>query len=366
MKWSWKLGAIGGIGVYLHATFLLLLAWVGFEHYAAGAGWGGVAIGVSFILLIFGCVLLHELGHALAARRYGIRTRDITLLPIGGVARLERMPEKPSEELVVALAGPAVNLLIAAALYAWLALTQSIEPVRQVRIATGNLPERLLAVNLILVFFNLLPAFPMDGGRVVRALFATRLDYVRATHIAATIGQVMAFGFGLAGLLTGNFILLFIALFVWIGAAGEASMVDMKAALGGIPVAHAMLTEFHALTPDQPLSRATNLILSGTQTDFPVLEDGRIAGVLTRQQLLVALAQQGEGLTVGEAMSREFTVVHPSDMLDQAFRALESCECRSMPVEHEGRLVGLLTTDNIGEFVMIQSALRRAHARLRD
>src|SRR5512133_183850 len=221
MKWQWKLGKFAGIDVYVHATFLLLIGWVGYSHWLEHHNWGEVLSGILFILALFLCVVLHEYGHALTARKYGIKTRDITLYPIGGVARLERMPDKPIEELWVALMGPAVNVVIAAALFAYLFVTNSLVPVNELTVASGSFLVRLMAVNISLVLFNLIPAFPMDGGRVLRALLAMRMEYVRATQVAANIGQGMAFLLGFIGLF-GNPFLLFIALFVWIGASQEA------------------------------------------------------------------------------------------------------------------------------------------------
>ena len=231
MKWSWKLGEFRGIAVYMHATFLILIAFVVVSHWSAGHSLLKTLEGVGFILALFACVVLHEFGHALMAARYGIKTRDITLLPIGGLARLERMPEEPLQELWVALAGPAVNVVIAAALFVWLKFTASFAPLEQLTVTSGPFLDRLMVVNVVLVIFNMLPAFPMDGGRVLRALLATRMEYTVATQIAASTGQAMALLFGLAGFFLNPF-LLFIALFVWIGAAQEASMVTMKAAGG--------------------------------------------------------------------------------------------------------------------------------------
>jgi Zn-dependent protease len=218
MKWSWKIGEFRGIGVYMHATFLILIGFIVLSHWSAGSSVGKTLEGVGFILALFACVVLHEFGHALMAARYGIKTRDITLLPIGGLARLERMPDKPLQELWVALAGPAVNVVIAAALFVLLQFTSAWAPLEQLSVASGPFLQRLMVVNVILVVFNMLPAFPMDGGRVLRALLATRLEYTRATQIAASIGQSMALVFGFLGFFYNPF-LMFIALFVWIGAA---------------------------------------------------------------------------------------------------------------------------------------------------
>jgi Zn-dependent protease len=359
MKWSWKLGEVAGIDVYMHATFVLLIGWVALSHWQEAHSLAVVVSGVAFILALFGCVLLHELGHALTAKRYGIRARDITLLPIGGVARLERMPDDPRQELWVALAGPAVNIVLAALLYGWLLATGTWDPLDQLSVTGGSFIGRLMVVNLFLAGFNMLPAFPMDGGRVVRALLATRMEYVRATQIAGSLGQGMAFLFGFIGLFANPF-LLFIALFVWIGAAQETSMVQMKSALGGIPVGRAMLTEFRILSPGDPLGQAVEMVLAGSQQDFPVVENGAVVGVLTREDLLVALAKQGQESPVSAVMRRDFQVADSSEMLEPVFLRLQSCDCRTLPVTRQGRLVGLVTMDNVGEFLMIQAALAEA------
>lgn len=356
MKWSWKLGRFAGIDVFVHATFFLLIGWIGLSHWLQARSLAAAAAGVAFILALFACVVLHEYGHALAARRFGIRTRDITLLPIGGLARLERMPEKPMQELWVALAGPAVNVAIAAALFVWLLGTGGLEPLASLGVAGGSFAERLLVANVFLVLFNLLPAFPMDGGRVLRAILATRMEYTRATQTAAGVGQGMAFLFGLVGLFANPF-LLFIALFVWIGAAQEASSAQMKHSLAGIPVARAMVTDFRTLEAGDPLSRAVELILRGSQQDFPVTSGGRVVGILTKADLLAALARRGEWQTVDDVMKREFQLVDSHDMLENALQRLQECSCHTMPVTHDGELVGLMTTDNLGEFMLIEAAL---------
>ena len=230
MRWSLKATRIAGIDVYIHFTFFLLLAWVAFIHWKQTGSIGATLVGVLFILSIFACVVFHELGHALAAKKYAIRTRDIILLPIGGVARLEKMPDKPVQELWVALAGPAVNVGIAAALAVYLYVSNSFSPVDQSTMTTAPFLERILSVNIFLVLFNMIPAFPMDGGRVLRALLAMRLAYTRATRISANLGQGIALLFGIFGLFY-NPLLLFIAFFVWIGAAQEARMTQMKSAI---------------------------------------------------------------------------------------------------------------------------------------
>lgn len=359
MKWQWKLGTFAGIDVYIHATFLLIIGWVGYSHWLENQNWGEVLAGIGFILTLFLCVILHEFGHALTARKYGIKTRDITIYPIGGVARLERMPEKPIEELWVALMGPAVNVVIAAGLFAYLFLTSSLIPLSELTVATGSFLERVMTVNILLVLFNLIPAFPMDGGRVLRALLAMRMDYVRATQIAANIGQGLALLFGFIGLF-GNPSLLFIAFFVWIGASQESSATQMKNAISGIPVGRAMLTDYKSLSPRDPLSRMAQLILAGSQHDFPVIDNDRVVGVVTRDDFLNALTRDGQNTAVSAVMKSGLPEVDSYEMVETALIRIQESGVPALPVTHAGQLVGIVTTENITEYLLIRSALRNA------
>jgi Zn-dependent protease/predicted transcriptional regulator len=356
--WSWKLARIAGIEVYVHATFFMVIAWIALVYWNQNGTLEAVIDGVGFILALFGCVLLHEFGHALTAARYGIRTRDITLLPIGGVARLERMPEVPVQELWVALAGPAVNVVIALMLFGWLQVSGNWESVDRVGVATGGFVERIMLANVYLVGFNLLPAFPMDGGRVLRALLATRMEYTLATSRAALVGQGMAIVFAFIGL-QGNPMLLFIAFFVWIGAGQEASMAQMKSALAGIPLRRAMLTHFRTLSPTDTLGDAVDLLLTGSQQDFPVVANGRIEGILTRSDLVKALTRSGRSASVAETMKRECPTAEASEMLETVLARVQGRDCHTVPVLDNGVLVGLVTMDNVGEFLMIHAAERK-------
>ncbi len=353
MKWSWKIARVAGIDVFMHATFLLLLAWVGISYYSAG-GLSYAIDGLFFIALLFGIVVLHELGHALTARRFGIATRDITLLPIGGLARLERMPEDPKQELLVALAGPAVNVALAV-LILFLAVPVHLTNLDGLSLVGSELFLKLFWVNIGLAVFNMLPAFPMDGGRVLRALLAIKMDYVRATEIAANVGQALAILFGFIGLFTNPF-LVFIALFVWMGAGQEASIVEMKAALRGVPISHLMITDFRILHPWEPLSRVVQLILSGWQQDFPVVNEDRVVGILTRSALLTALSGAESDQRVQDVMLSRFETADASEMAQPVFTRLQACDCRTLPVLQGGKLVGLVTAENLGEFLMIEKA----------
>jgi Zn-dependent protease len=356
MPWSWKLIRIAEIDVYVHATFFMLIAWIALIHWNQSQNLAAVIEGVAFILALFACVVLHEFGHALTAARYGIRTRDITLLPIGGVARLERMPDVPLQELWVALAGPAVNVVIAVVLFAWLQASGAWEAVEGIGVTTGAFAERVMVANVILAVFNLLPAFPMDGGRALRAVLATRMEYTRATQVAAMVGQGMAIFFAFIGLLS-NPMLIFIALFVWIGAGQEASVVQMKTALAGIPLRRAMLTHFRTLTPANTLGDAVDLLLTGSQQDFPVVANGRVEGMLTRSDLVKALPQRGRAALVADAM-RDCPIAQGSEMLETVLGRLQGRDCHTIPVVERGALIGLVTMDNVGEFLMIHAAER--------
>jgi len=359
MKGSWKIAEIAGIGVFLHWTFLILIVWVVGAHVFQGDTMAVAMEGVLFILAVFACIVAHELGHALTARRFGIRTQDITLLPIGGVARLERMPDEPSQELWVALAGPAVNVVIAVGLFVALDLLRGLSAIYspQLEVVGGDFLAKLMYVNLFLVVFNLLPAFPMDGGRVLRAFLAQWMDYVRATQVAATVGQVMAILFGVWGLLNQQVLIMFIALFVYLGAQQEAHMVQMRSVLRGVPVRNAMITRFRALSENDPLSLVVSELLSGYQTDFPVVEQDRIVGILTRSDLVTALAQRGQEARVGDVMRRDCGSVDAGEMLENTFQRMREGACGSLPVVQDGRLVGMVTLENVGEWMMVQSAL---------
>ncbi len=357
MRWSWKLGRIAGITIQVHWTFLILIVWVVLLHVSRGAGPGAAAAGVALVLAVFACVVLHELGHALTAKRFGIPTKDITLLPIGGVARLQRMPEDPGQELLVAAAGPAVNVVIAGVLWGVLALARATQPLSEFSVVSGNVPAQLLWINVMLVAFNLLPAFPMDGGRMLRALLAYRIDYVRATQIAASIGQGMAILFGFAGLF-GNPFLLLIAIFVYLGAQAEAQHVQVRAALAGVTVGDAMMTRFRTLPDSATLDDAVEELLAGSQQDFPVLAGDRVSGVLLRGDLVKALKERARSATVGSVARGDCRPLTEDEPLDGALVRMREGRCSALPVVRADRIVGLLSLENVGELLMVHSALR--------
>lgn len=352
---AWRVGRAFGITFQVHFLFPLILVWAGWSAYAHKQDVGQAVQAVWFVMLLFVVVVLHELGHALAARRYGIATKDITLLPIGGVARLERMPEKPEQELVIALAGPLVNVILILPLAAIVWMTN--EPMSLERTLAGEWTvwERLLVANVFLAVFNMIPAFPMDGGRVLRALLAMRLPYAQATNVAAGVGQTFAIFMGVVGLFINPFLLL-IAVFVWLGAAGEAARTRLKAALQGVPVRDVMVTEFQTIDAGEPVSSAVASLLNGYQDNFPVMEGGQFVGVLTRKDIVRALsANEGEQPVRGY-FTRQTATASLSDDLMEVLARLEECECHIMPVLSGGEMVGLVTPENLGEFLMLNSA----------
>jgi Zn-dependent protease/predicted transcriptional regulator len=359
MKWSWTIGRVAGIKLRVHATFLILLAWLALVDYRNTGTASGALLGLSFTLALFASVLLHELGHALAGRRVGVPTRDITLLPIGGVARLEHIPDKPKQELGIALAGPAVTALIVLVLALVLRLAGQPMILTPGAIARGNaggFVAQLMWLNVTLLVFNMLPAFPMDGGRVLRSLLALHRDYLQATEIAVRVGQAFALLFGVVGLFVNPFLML-IALFIWVSAAAESSALHERSTLSGVQVKRLMVGDIRTLTPGDTLDEALRQVLTGFQHDFPVVDSEKVVGVLTRSALLAGLAKSGPQSLVGASMDASFRTADPDEPVERALARLRECQCRTLPVLSGGRLCGVLTAENVAEFVMIDAAL---------
>ena len=357
MRWSYTIGRIRGTEVKVHVTFLLLLAWIAYSAYQeAGAA---AAIGETlFVVSFFICIVLHEFGHITMARRFGVRTPDVILLPIGGVARLERIPEEPTQELLIALAGPAVTVAIILVLYLVAVLTgQPLTFGDPFAVATG-FAVRLLDVNVWVLGFNLIPAFPLDGGRVLRALLAYRLGLARATRIAATIGQLFAVGLGVWALMHNESMIVLVAFFIFLGAGSEASAMATRIAGRGLQVSQMMVTEFHTIPVHATLSQAADLLLAGEQREFPVVDNlGRTEGILTRDNLIRGLSRQGPDGIVAEAMTQSAPTVPPTLGFQEALDRLRASGLPALPVVDErGALVGLLTMDNITDLLLVRRA----------
>lgn len=358
MKRSLKIGSVSGIGIFLHWTFLLLVAAIFAYFYIQGQSFGAAVSGMGLVLAVFFCVILHELGHALTAKRFGVPTRSITLYPIGGLARLERIPSEPMKEFWIAIGGPVVNIVIAVVLAGLLLVTGGTFGPGALEAPGQHLVASLMWINAVLAGFNLLPAFPMDGGRVLRSLLALRQDYAQATQTAANVGQAMAILFGLIGIVWFNPVLLFIALFVYVGAQQESKQAMYRAFTEGTPVRQAMVTRFATLAADDTLDDAVDELLAGTDHDFPVVENGQVVGLLRRKELIQSLSDHDRDTPVAEVADREFFTTEPGAPLDEVFQQMNAQSCSTVPVEQGDQLVGLLTLENVGELIMVSSALK--------
>jgi stage IV sporulation protein FB len=364
---SIKLLTVSGIEIRMHLTFPLILLWGALQFgLVLGLGLPGAAFGVLVTLLLFVIVVLHELGHSYAALGYKIPVQRIVLLPIGGVAELGRLPEDPRQELVVALAGPAVNFVLAVAL--WLAaqatpLGRALagDPLPQL-FTGGMLADPVAAVfqyvfsaNLAIGLFNLLPAFPLDGGRVLRALLAMRLTYPRATAVAVGIGQTMAWLLGLWGVLNGNFFLVILAIFIYMAGSQEGRMVQVKNVLASVRVRQAFARRAVVLMPYDPVSRAVELTLQSFQADFPVCDGGRVVGLVTAADVMQALQQHREHVPVAQVMRTEFPIASPLDSVYDVQQRMLELNLSAVPVVEDGVFVGMLTSRDISELYQMLS-----------
>jgi Zn-dependent protease/predicted transcriptional regulator len=356
MKWAILIGKISGIKLYIHWTFFILLGWIFIMNLNQGESWQQAAMGVVLVLSLFVCVVLHEFGHALVAKRYKYQTQSITLLPIGGIAQLAQLPEKPVQELWVALAGPAVNIVIAGIIYGILYLT-------------GNIPEHfdmnqfgktdflysLVIANLTLAVFNLIPAFPMDGGRVLRALLALKAERGKATRIAATVGQVLAVVFVLIGFYS-NIWLVLIGVFIFMGAGAEAAYERTRSAMAGLKVKDAMMTRFTILAPGDQVDKAVKLLLEGQDKEFLVGNGDRIEGVLSRTDIISGLSEFGGEAPVSSVMHKDYLKLKPDMALKDAFNSFATANTDMCPVYENDHLVGLLDKESINELLMIKES----------
>ena len=344
---SWKITEIAGIGIYIHWSFLVLPLLIAGSQLSAGSGVAVAVQSVVFVLTIFGCVVLHELGHALTARQFGIATHSITLLPIGGVANLDRIPRKPLHELLIALAGPAVNVAIAGVLLLLLVASGMVSIAFNTAAITNSFLLQLLLANIVLVLFNMLPAFPMDGGRVLRSLLATFMPFSKATNLAVIAGQIMAGLFVVVAIATQHWLLLLVAAFVFLAGRSEARMVESEAATEGWSVADAMRRQFHLVPAHITLEQAAQAVLFAPQDSFPVVEDDRLVGMLGKQQALLLLAQGRGHLSVREVMQKNVPALSMNSSLAESLARMETGHYTSMPVVNGGRLVGILSTSTL-------------------
>ena len=357
MKGSVKIGKFLGIDVFIHWTFLILIAWIVILQLRTNGDLSHILTAVGFILVLFLCVTLHEYGHALAARRYGIKTKHITLLPIGGIAMLEKMPEKPAQELVVALAGPLVNFVIAAVLFIY--LYASGQPLFDAQFTTlpsaDNFVQNLLKINLALAVFNLIPAFPMDGGRVLRAILALKLNRVLATRIAARTGQFIAILFVFWGLFSNPF-LVFIGIFIFLAAQAEATFTQTHSMLSNTSVSDVTMRNYTTLDENDTLQAATQELLNGQVSNFLVLKNSSVVGTLSKKNLIKGITEKGMAYPVKDFMDKNFFVLQPDMLLEDVYKRMIEENMKILPVYSNDKLIGAVDTENILEYVLIKNA----------
>jgi Zn-dependent protease/predicted transcriptional regulator len=360
MKGSFKLGNIAGIGVYIHWTFSLLIAYIIISNYLQGQNSGQIAWSLIFILSIFVTVFLHELGHALAAKRFHVKTKDITILPIGGVASLERIPEKPTEELIVAIAGPAVNIALAIITGLLINIPSMADLTVQLEsgVNQSNFFLNFFFVNIWLALFNLIPAFPMDGGRILRALLAMKYKRHIATNIAARIGQFLAIGFVFLGFFSNPF-LVFIGLFIFLGAQSEANYTQVQSMLTGYTVKDALMTDYKMIDKDETIKTAVQLLLNSQYKSFLVTGDNKPIGTLNRDEIIKALSEKGENEMISKVMNKDVIFLEANLPLAKAYQQIQQHPSTIMAVMESDKLVGALDTENILEFIMIKDAQER-------
>jgi Zn-dependent protease len=356
MTWSFRIGRFFGIDVFLHFTFLIMLVWIVGDAYVRTRSWAVALDRLVFWVLLFTIVVLHEYGHALTARLFGVKTRDIILLPIGGIARLESIPQKPWQELLIAVAGPMVNVVLAMLCTIWMIADGTLEALFKEALRPpiagnalqslleGSMAVRLLSVNITLIIFNMIPAFPMDGGRVLRSFLAMFLDYVQATWIAARIGQGVAIIFAILGF--WDPMLFLIAFFVWTGALQEAQFTSVRATLAGLTARQVMSTNFLSLNPFDTLELAAQHLTAIPQLAFPVLHGDALVGLMSRNEIATALANFGPARHISEVMRREVAVARPNDPLLNLLPQLQRAP-QALPVMDEERLIGLITLQEV-------------------
>jgi Zn-dependent protease/predicted transcriptional regulator len=356
MKNSLFIVKIAGIKIFIHWTFPIIIFWIIFSNLRMGLNAEQIIWSVVFILALFICVTLHELGHALAAKRYQIKTKDITLLPIGGVARLEKMPDKPMQELVVALAGPAVNFVIMIILIIFLRLTKLPTDFSVITtVSADNFLLSLAIINLWLAVFNLIPAFPMDGGRVLRALLSLRLNRISATKIAANIGQALAVVFVFLGFFNNPF-LLFIGIFIFLGATIEYEQVKTGSVLKGYTVEEVTMKDIPVLKRKDTVGIAVERLLNGQSKNFLVMDEDTPFGTLSREGIIKALQSHSKDVFVEEVIERNIISIDASKPIEEAFVLMQVNKHPLLIVSKNNLLYGVIDMENILEYIMIKNA----------
>ncbi len=354
---SVKIATLFNIPLKVHWTFAFFFVWIAYIGYQMGMDMAGIATLCGFAIVMFFCVVLHELGHSLTAAHYGVTTKDIIISPIGGVARLSKIPEKPMQELLIAIAGPAVNLVIAVLLFVGLSLfgNQGVgligDPDKIFELPSNFLPA-LFWLNMALIVFNMIPAFPMDGGRVFRALLAMRLDRARATRIAGRVGQLIAISFAFYGFASGDYLLIFIGAFVFISAANESRHVHADQRLVKGKVSDILRGEYTTMLLSDPISHAIEKVREGLEKDFLVFDAwGSLRGVLHEEFIREAEKQAENGQEVRHYLSQHYESVGPNLDLKQLLQIFQRQGYSIIPVYHADQMVGVVDRKGLTQFL---------------
>lgn len=356
MKWSLYAGKISGIKIFIHWTFLILIGWIIFNGIRAELGFNSIFFSVIFTLTIFLCVVLHELGHALVAKKFKIITSDIILLPIGGMARMENIPEKPMQEFLIAIAGPIVNFVIAAILYFSVTVNGNVLETQEITSVTmQNFFPLLYIVNFTIGMFNLIPAFPMDGGRILRALLSFKLPHYTATRIASATGQFLAIGFILMGFFYNPFLIV-IGAFIFLGAQAEVEYSRATTMLSGYKVKDVVMTKYFSVDANEPLKNAIKILLDVQVKDFLVLDKKKIVGTLGSNEMLKALDQDGGEIPIKSAMEKNVVYLDPEMQLTEVLKKRGEKNLSLMPVMENSTLTGVVDIENIIEFLLVKEA----------
>jgi Zn-dependent protease/predicted transcriptional regulator len=363
MRWSVSIGRIFGINFRIHITFFLLLFFI-FTSVLNEHGLANAVLATLFICAVFVCVLIHEVGHSLIGRHFGKEATSITLLPIGGVATMVEIPEKPAQEIVMSLVGPFINVVIAGILYLFVGHWTGIAAPNLYPGSVREFFAELIGVNIMLAIFNLIPAFPMDGGRVLRGILAMKMDYVRATSAAVLIGQGLATIFIFFGLFF-NWWLALIGVFLYMGAGSEKQHVLLRSFLHQVPVSEAMVTDFRSVHPDEALSGVLERFHHGCQEDFPVISEAGLEGILTRDRILASIHDKGLSVRVSDVMDRSFASVDPNMPLDEVYKKLLASRKTAVAVVEKGEIKGMVCLDGISRYFMFKTALSGKHSRER-
>jgi Zn-dependent protease/predicted transcriptional regulator len=356
MSWSLNVGKIFGINFRIHFTFFLLIFFI-FISVLNQFGIDRAILATLFICAVFICVLIHEIGHSLIAQRFGKKAKSITLLPIGGVATMEEMPEKPAQEIAMSVIGPFINLAIAGGLYLLIGRRVGVSLPGMYPETAGAFFSALIGANIMLAIFNLIPAFPMDGGRVLRGILAMKMDYVHATSVAVVVGQAIAMFFIFFGVFF-NLWLSLIGMFLYIGAGSEKQQVILRSFLHQVPASEAMTTDFQVLQPEESVGRALKHFHHGSQDDFPIVGENGIEGILTRDRILASIHEKGLDVPVSEVMDRAFEAVDGRTPLDEIYKRLLLSHKTAMVVVDAGQVKGMVSLDGISRYFMIKAALK--------